>query len=121
MVVPSNVLEDARYGDVESVERWFAEGDRDVNDTTNSGLTLLHAAVIGQPTKSHDQSPGQCEMIRFLLAKGADVNKASAHGTTPLYDAAFGAQYNASLLLLNAAMSPAARQGGDKLVLLAAV
>ena len=110
MVLPSNVFEDARYGDVESIERWCAEGDRDVNDTTKShdkspglcGLTLLHAAVIG--TKSHDQSPGQCEMIRFLLAKGADVNKVTenALGMTPLYHAAFKAQYNASLLLLNA-------------------
>ena len=102
MVLPLNVFQDARHGDVESVGRWFAEGDRDVNDTTNSGLTLLHAAVVG--TKTHDKSPGQCEMIRFLLAKGADVNKVTEDefGRTPLYHAAFKAHCNASLLLLNA-------------------
>ena len=112
MVEPNDdfkwALEFASDCDLVRLKYWFAKSARDINDTgtyhgdLENSETLLHAAAGG--CDEYDQTPGQCETIRWLLLNGADVNKASGgdFGYSPLQCAAFQGNYNAAVVLLNA-------------------
>ena len=97
--LPFELIRAVQHGDLYRLERWFAEGDRDPNAGNNSGQTLLVGAcisfghdssleplrVVGQDLQiipfgpGHAHGPGglegQLEVIRLLIAKGADVNR----------------------------------------------
>ena len=103
MVVPVELEAAVRCGDLVKVQRWFAEGDRDPDDEAYVGTTssssfqetggLLHLAA----------ADGHCEVIRFLLAKGANVNMGSTpERATPLHIAAIFGYLEAAVPLLDA-------------------
>ena len=61
---------------LEDVQRYLDEGG-DPNGRLESGDTLLHNAA----------SNLDIEIVRLLIARGADVNAVGAHGYTPLHHA----------------------------------
>ena len=104
MVVPRELEAAVVRGDLVEIQCWFAEGDRDPDDEDflnewdvyrEADGGLLHLAA----------AEGHCEVIRFLLAKGANVNMGSEVASgTPLHRAAT-ARYGhleAAVLLLDA-------------------
>jgi predicted component of type VI protein secretion system len=68
----------AHYGHVETV-RTLLQSSIDVNHVNDLGWTaLLEAVILG------DGGPRHVEIVRMLLAAGADASKADREGTTPL-------------------------------------
>src|SRR5262250_2369256 len=59
---------------IEDVQRYLDEGG-DPNSRTDSRQTLLHIATDN----------AQVEIVRLLVARGADVNAKGYHGCTPLH------------------------------------
>lgn len=78
----------------------------DVNARAHNDLanTPLLCAVIGQ----------HLDLVRFLIAQGADVNMPNNAGATPLHKAAIGGDCRiVRLLLANAAQVDARNSGGQ--------
>jgi len=73
--VPPAVVAAVQKGELEAVEKWFADdaaADADALDA--DGWTLLgHAAHHGRDA-----------VIEFLVKRGADVNKKDVHGISPI-------------------------------------
>jgi Ankyrin repeats (3 copies) len=74
--VVNNILDAAKYGDVEAVEDYMAIGKGDLRDENGRGC--LHYAV------AYDQGAAAAA----LLDNGADVSAVDAGGNTPLHYAA---------------------------------
>lgn len=87
--VVNNVLDAARYGDLEALEDYIAIKKADMTDP--SGRTALHYAV------AYDSA----EAAAMLLEAGADVNAADSTGNTALHFAAGYGRRSAVRALLN--------------------
>ena len=87
--VINNILDAARYGDLEALEDYIAIKKADMKDP--NGRTALHYAV------AYDQA----EAAAALLEAGADVNATDGMGNTALHFAAGYARRSAVRALLN--------------------
>ncbi|MDA0226025.1 MAG: ankyrin repeat domain-containing protein, partial [Proteobacteria bacterium] len=85
------------YGHVETV-RLLLGSKIDVNHVNDLGWTaLLEAVILG------DGGPRHVEIVRLLVAHGADVGLADRQGVTPLAHAEQRGQRTISALLRGAA------------------
>ena len=64
MIIPNEITEAARNGDIQTVEQFLDTGG-DVNAVDARGITLLYGSVVYS----------QVDMCRMLVARGADPNK----------------------------------------------
>ncbi|MCA1053598.1 ankyrin repeat domain-containing protein [Rossellomorea aquimaris] len=86
----------AHYGHQDLVELLLNFG-ADINSVSNSKIpyipsnTALHAAIAGGAS---------CDLVEYLLSKGADVHITDSQGYTPLHIAAFDADEQLVTLLL---------------------
>ena len=79
MVLPLELVEAAKAGNVTAVREWLESGG-DPNDTDSRGCTLLLKVVItGEISDAH------LDVARLLLSHGADVNKSDVDSFTPLH------------------------------------
>ena len=79
MVLPPELVEAAKAGNVTAVREWLESGG-DPNDTDSRGCTLLLKVVItGEISDAH------LDVARLLLSHGADVNKSDVDSFTPLH------------------------------------
>ena len=79
MVLPPEVVDAAKAGNVTAVREWLESGG-DPNDTDSRGCTLLLKVVItGEISDAH------LDVARLLLSHGADVNKSDVDSFTPLH------------------------------------
>ena len=79
MVLPPELVEAAKAGNVTAVREWLERGG-DPNDTDSRGCTLLLKVVItGEISDAH------LDVARLLLSHGADVNKSDVDSFTPLH------------------------------------
>ena len=62
--------------------RYAFELSPDIAGATDKGQTVLHAALTG--TLQNSTAPEICEVIEFLVSKGADLNAADASGKRPI-------------------------------------
>jgi len=103
----TSLLDAAKEGDVATVQRFISEGTN-VNQANERGATPLHWAahkghtevvrlLIAAGADVNKENPlswaasgGQIETAALLIAAGADVNKADKYGNTPLHWAAMG-------------------------------
>ena len=92
----SALLELARYGDVEALERRIRTGD-DVNWQDAAGQTALHHAAIGE---AEDVRAANC--VRSLIAAGANVSVKNYLGETALHLAAIYGSVEVMKVLLSA-------------------
>lgn len=111
MVLSRSLRKAAENGDIGTIVEWFSSGSRDPDERDGAGFTLLHDAAFGNA----------CDIMRFLLEKGADVNAAYRRkwpptnhvlpwgsdlpenfdtGLTPLHSAANRGYHEAAALLL---------------------
>lgn len=72
----NNILDAAKYGDLEAIEDYMAIGKGDLKD--GEGRTALHYAV------AYDQAPA----VQALLSSGFDSNATEKDGNTALHYAA---------------------------------
>ena len=80
MVLPPEVVDAAKYGNVTAVREWLESGG-DANDTDGDGGTLL-LRVVGAPRVISD---AHLDMARLLLSHGVDINKSEKDSYTPLH------------------------------------
>mmetsp|Transcript_107220 Transcript_107220/g.149465 ORF Transcript_107220/g.149465 Transcript_107220/m.149465 type:complete len:159 (-) Transcript_107220:61-537(-) len=93
-VVNARLLEAARKGDLEAVERSVAEG-ASVNAVDTHSWSALH----------YSAASGQLEVCKFLLQQGCDINSTLNDFSTPLMLAVEEGHLNvAQLLLTNGAV-----------------
>ena len=79
MVLPLELVEAAKAGNVTAVREWLESGGNP-NDTDSRGCTLLLKVVItGEISDAH------LDVARLLLSHGADVNKSDVDSFTPLH------------------------------------
>ncbi len=89
--MPSNIYEAAMVGSVGRITHYLDSGVR-VNDRDpDSGMTALHYAAL----------KGKTRAVKFLIARGADVNVADPSGDTPLHLAAGGGHADVADILLS--------------------
>ena len=118
----------ARYGPLELLKSLVMERGVDPNETTTDGWRPLHIAIdegreqealflineapgvdIGAPISRGDTplmlaaEQGAMDVLRALVAKGADANATDADGFTPLHPAITRKQQAATLYLINEA------------------
>src|SRR5690625_2675294 len=86
------LLESARYGDLEDVQQLLNDQDVCVNFKDQNGMSPLLAAA----------GNGHCQIIRILLEKGADVNISNNSQNTPLHWAALNGHLEAVKILVEA-------------------
>ena len=94
MVVPIDILDEATFGQqrpgVQSVKEWVSNPQNDINDNEldewggGDGDTLLGRASLGLRNGS---DAAKLELIKYLLAHGADPNVCNRWGMTPLHHA----------------------------------
>ena len=79
MVLPLELVEAAKAGNVTAVREWLESGGNP-NDTDSRGCTLLLKVVItGEISDAH------LDVARLLLSHGADVNKSDTDSFTPVH------------------------------------
>jgi hypothetical protein len=86
----TNILDAAKYGDIEAIEDFVAIGKTD--DVDDSGRNALHYAV----------GFNQAEAVQVLLDNKMDVNAKDKHGNTALHFAAGYAREDIATMLLRA-------------------
>lgn len=99
----------ANRGDVKRVEELLVQNPRLAGATDSSGKTPLHQAAALPHTEGH------FEIVKMLIARGADVNAKDSEGATPLHWVAcrpqlFGLQIAETLIQHGA--SPDAKDNG---------
>lgn len=84
--------------------------------------TLLTSGMDGSPALHDAALKGRVDMLKVLLAKGADVNHKTNTGATPLHDAAIGGHVEAVRILLEHGANVNAREteSGDTPLYMAA-
>ncbi|KAK7989767.1 NAD binding domain of 6-phosphogluconate dehydrogenase-domain-containing protein [Apiospora arundinis] len=91
------IMQIARVGDIPAMEKLFEQSDYDATFTDDEGITPLHWAAINN----------QFGMVKFLLEKGADINKKGGESVaTPLQWAAQRSNYYTVNLLLQHGADP---------------
>lgn len=107
----------AQRGELDAMSRAFELG-LDPNWADASGRGLLSWAMNSRDIRMH-------EMVDFLLAKGADPNRANEQGFTPLFEAALhecgGTPERLVRQLLEGGADPNSLQGKARAPILAAV
>jgi ankyrin repeat protein len=68
-------------GHIEAVKLAY-EYDQDVKFTTDTGTTLMHAAVTG--TTQNSTQDEIVKVVQFLADKGAPLDEKNAQGRTPI-------------------------------------
>ncbi|KAI1854758.1 hypothetical protein JX266_000876 [Neoarthrinium moseri] len=92
-----DIMQLARVGNVPSMEKLFEKGEYDATYTDDEGITPLHWAAINN----------QYAMAKFLIEKGADLNKKGGESVaTPLQWAAQRSNYYTVNLLLQHGADP---------------
>jgi ankyrin repeat protein len=86
----ANILDAAKYGDIEAIEDFVAIGKTD--DVDDSERNALHYAV----------GFNQAEAVQILLDNKMDVNATDKHGNTALHFAAGYAREDIATMLLRA-------------------
>lgn len=74
-MVPDVIETAAHFGDLAKIQEWLKEDGSDINGFDEDGWTLLTNAAW----------KGECEVVRFLLANGADTNAAGPVAYTALH------------------------------------
>ncbi|KAI0006473.1 hypothetical protein F4779DRAFT_21919 [Xylariaceae sp. FL0662B] len=93
----SDIMHAARIGDIPAMEKLFQDSEYDATFTDDEGITPLHWAAINN----------QFAMCRFLIDKGADINKKGGDSVaTPLQWAAQRSNYYTVNLLLQHGADP---------------
>ena len=88
MVVPADVVQAARDGDLAVVEAYFASEPRDVEDDCEIGpgmtmpVPLLHVALAPSGPRLTMDQDGKYRIVEMLLARGADPNRRNQWGYT---------------------------------------
>ncbi|KAK8088006.1 hypothetical protein PG997_002967 [Apiospora hydei] len=91
------IMQVARVGDIPTMEKLFEQKDYDATFTDEEGITPLHWAAINN----------QYGMVKFLIDKGADINKKGGESVaTPLQWAAQRSNYYTVNLLLQHGADP---------------
>ncbi|KAK7923328.1 hypothetical protein PG985_007399 [Apiospora marii] len=91
------IMQLARVGDIPAMEKLFEQKDFDATFTDDEGITPLHWAAINN----------QYGMVKFLIDKGADINKKGGESVaTPLQWAAQRSNYYTVNLLLQHGADP---------------
>ena len=83
MVLPWPIVEAAERGDVTTVREWLESGG-DPNDRSSLGSNALLAAICG-PGGPDEISEASVDVLRLLIARGANVNHAESNGWGPLH------------------------------------
>ncbi|KAI1803050.1 ankyrin [Daldinia bambusicola] len=92
-----DIMQIARVGDIVAMEKLFESSDYDATYTDDEGITPLHWAAINN----------QYAMCKFLIEKGADINKKGGESiATPLQWAAQRSNYYTVNLLLQHGADP---------------
>ncbi|KAI1410072.1 ankyrin [Hypoxylon sp. FL1857] len=92
-----DIMQIARVGDIPAMEKLFETSDYDATYTDDEGITPLHWAAINN----------QYAMCKFLIEKGADINKKGGESVaTPLQWAAQRSNYYTVNLLLQHGADP---------------
>ncbi|KAI1344242.1 hypothetical protein F5Y15DRAFT_365937 [Xylariaceae sp. FL0016] len=92
-----DIMQAARVGDIPAMEKLFESADFDATYTDDEGITPLHWSAINN----------QFAMCKFLIEKGADVNKKGGDSVaTPLQWAAQRSNYYTVNLLLQHGADP---------------
>ncbi|KAI1633123.1 hypothetical protein F4809DRAFT_655410 [Biscogniauxia mediterranea] len=92
-----DIMQIARLGDIPAMEKLFESSDFDATYTDGEGITPLHWSAINN----------QYGMCKFLIEKGADINKKGGESVaTPLQWAAQRSNYYTVNLLLQHGADP---------------
>ncbi|KAG4219193.1 hypothetical protein PC116_g32327, partial [Phytophthora cactorum] len=92
-----DIMQIARVGDIVAMEKLFESSEFDATYTDDEGITPLHWAAINN----------QYAMCKFLIEKGADINKKGGESiATPLQWAAQRSNYYTVNLLLQHGADP---------------
>ena len=81
MVLPRPIVEAAETGDVTTVREWL-EGGGDPNDRSTIGRSNALIAALAGPDEI---SEAHVDVVRLLIAHGADVNKSDTASFAPLH------------------------------------
>ena len=91
-MIPERILEHARKNEVEPIRRWLASGPHHLNEPSEGGITLLHDALFRRKGRGN-----KTELIKLLLANGADPGCEDDDGFTPLFFCAYPEEIDALL------------------------
>ena len=122
-MLPDNVVIAARDGDLSTVRTWLeSDATHDINDVAGADLPgddvwsvkgrgLLHLAALchgRQEGAGYDYGGLRraCDMVTYLVARGANVNQRDAGGEPPLHLACGNALTSAVYELLQAGADP---------------
>ena len=91
MVVPREIYKAALESNTAAIQEWFSTGTRDPDERSKSGHALLYIATIN----SH------CDVVRVVLAAGANANTTNRKGWSCLTMAATKGRADIVRLLLD--------------------